>query len=113
MNRWEISRPETRGITWKKTTKTFKKWEYFYTASAERSDPALTESENLDDILDKQMEKNYSLCLFLFIVSVYARSSIRITLQKNNYTTPIPKQGHFHFHSYTKWCRKNTTPNGQ
>lgn len=66
----------------KKLTKTFKKWEYFYTASAERSDPAFTKSENLDDILDKQMEKNNSLCLFLFIVSVYARSSIRITLQE-------------------------------
>lgn len=34
-----------------------------------------------NDILHKQMKKDYSLCLFLFIVSVYTRNSIRITLR--------------------------------
>ena len=42
----ELGRPDARGINMPKKP-FFKKWDYFYTASAERSDPVLTESENL------------------------------------------------------------------
>jgi len=43
----ELGRPDARGINMPKKTFLKKKWDYFYTASAERSDPMLMESENL------------------------------------------------------------------
>jgi hypothetical protein len=61
----------------------------------------------LNDILDTQMIKDYSLCLFLFIVSVHVRNSIRIILRLIPYyhflirlyntNVAMPKQGHCHF----------------